>query len=132
MIGARMSDPSSNRKSVLVVDDELMVRAFVAATLQSAGYQVLEAGGFESTQRLIERDAPKLQLLLTDVVMPKGSGPTVAAWLRERVPGPRVLYMSSYHSPEQLAHIRDPLLSKPCQADTLLEAVRSVLDGPHG
>jgi len=112
-------------ETILLVEDEKMVRRYVATVLGKAGYRVLAADDAHEALELAENES--IDLLLTDVVMPKIGGPELAA--RLRLP---VLYMSGY-SADLMAHsdllkTGTALIEKPFSADDLKRKVRSVLD----
>jgi len=117
---------------VLVVEDAPELRALVVAVLSRAGYQVISHA---DPVRAVAAALPGTpDLLVSDVVMPGMDGPSLAAELRGRYPGLRVLLMSGY-SPEHAlggAASSERLLPKPFVADDLLHAVRDVLDEPPG
>ena len=73
-----------------------MVRSLVRETLEREGYKVLEAASPVQAQRIAESHRGKIQLLITDVVMPRLSGKELAKALVERRPDMKVLYMSGY------------------------------------
>src|SRR5207244_3166003 len=83
-------------ETVLLVEDEEMVRALSERTLRKHGYTVLSASHGAAALELAERHRGEIQLLLTDVVMPKMSGKDLADALSRKHPGMRVLYMSGY------------------------------------
>jgi two-component system cell cycle sensor histidine kinase/response regulator CckA len=117
---------------VLVVEDAPELRALVVAVLSRAGYRVISQA--DPVQALAAAMPGIPDLLVSDVVMPGMDGPSLAAELRDRHPGLRVLLMSGY-SPEHAlggAASSDPLLPKPFVAEELLHAVRDVLDEPAG
>ncbi len=82
--------------TVLLVEDEQQVRDFAHRALTGAGLTVLAAPDGEAALELVRRHAGKLDLLVTDVVMPHMDGRELARRLRERIPGLRVLYVSGY------------------------------------
>ncbi|HET9944421.1 MAG TPA: response regulator, partial [Actinomycetes bacterium] len=117
---------------VLVVEDAPELRALVVAVLSRAGYRVISHA--DPVHALAAATPGTPDLLVTDVVMPGMDGPSLAAELRGRHPGLRVLLMSGY-SPEHAlggAASSDPLLPKPFVAEDLLHAVRDILDEPPG
>ncbi|HEX6864661.1 MAG TPA: PAS domain S-box protein, partial [Thermoanaerobaculia bacterium] len=84
---------------VLLVEDESSVRELASRVLRSAGFTVTEAShGEEALERA--QTLARIDLLLTDVVMPRMGGPDLAARLRPRWPGLRVVFMSGYVDPE--------------------------------
>jgi two-component system cell cycle sensor histidine kinase/response regulator CckA len=124
------SPPGS--ETVLLVEDEAQVRALARVVLERQGYHVLEAPGPHEALALSEAYPHTIHLLLTDVVMPKMDGRTLADLLKPRRPRTRVLFMSGH---AESAIVRDgvlepgiTLLPKPFTPDALLAAVRALLD----
>ena len=123
-------------ETILVVEDDADVRAFVVSALEIIGHTVLEAEDGPTALRLLE-DRPHIDLLLTDVVMPGGmSGMDVAKELRKLYPGIKVLYTSGYPGGAIDHHGRlddgVELLRKPYTRETLTQRVRQVLDATSG
>ncbi|MER2565283.1 MAG: ATP-binding protein [Myxococcaceae bacterium] len=126
--------PSTTHRSgsgvVLLVEDDASVREVAQRLLSGAGYQVHAAAGVTEAQALVGT-LGRVDLLLTDVVMPDGSGRELADGLRERLAGLRVLFMSGYTDDEVMrrgvleGQVR--LLQKPFTPTTLLEAVAATL-----
>jgi nitrogen-specific signal transduction histidine kinase/CheY-like chemotaxis protein len=119
-------------ETVLLVEDEQGVRDLTRLALQQAGYTVLAASGPEEAIRLATAHERRIDLILTDVVMPFMSGPALAEWLAARFPEAKVLYMSGY-TDEALVPHGVPLegvafLHKPFTPTTLAQRVREVLD----
>jgi len=126
-------EPSRGRSSecVLVVEDDADVRGYVVETLETLGYDVLEAADAEDALRLL-REHKTVRLLLTDVVMPGMNGRKLADEAKQRQPSLKVLYMTGY-SRNAIVHQGrlDPgvdLLQKPITSEQLAAAVRKVLD----
>jgi DNA-binding response OmpR family regulator len=98
------------------------------------GYRVLAASRADEAERMAERHAGPIHLLLADVVMPGGSGPELAERLAAGRPEMRVLYMSGYTDDAIVHHgVMAPgieLLEKPFTPATLAKKVRDVLDQP--
>jgi PAS domain S-box-containing protein len=82
--------------TVLLVEDEDAVRTFVRTMLDERGYRVLEATNGEEARDQLARHGHEVDLILTDVVMPKVNGPDLIASIRAAYPGVKVLYMSGY------------------------------------
>jgi PAS domain S-box-containing protein len=117
-------------ESILLVDDEEGVRRLVSAILHSNGYDVLEAPNGPAALAVYEKNAHKIDLVLTDIVMPQMTGLELGDKLTERSPGLRILYMSGYRD-NPVANGTDaprPFLHKPFTPDVLLGKVREVLD----
>jgi CheY-like chemotaxis protein len=81
---------SPGNETVLVVDDEPLLRELMSDILRSLGYRVLEASGGLEAQRLIGADE-KINLLLTDFSMPETNGLELARWLQREYPAVKVL-----------------------------------------
>lgn len=89
--------PVGGRETVLLVDDEPSLRIVVRSILDHLGYRVIEAASGKLALDLIEREAPQIDVLLTDMVMPGGvNGKELATRLRERQPDLGVIIMSGY------------------------------------
>ncbi len=121
-------------ETILVLEDEVGVRHLSVRLLRSLGYEVLEAAHGDDAKRLItRRGAGKIDLLLTDMVMPKISGRHFADWLREASPLTKVVFISGYL--EESLHPRDRrdpemyFLAKPFSTEQLASKVREALDG---
>ena len=125
--------PAAGEETILLVEDELVVRRLVAEILESNGYTVLQAGDGPSALELLRRHTGPLDLLVTDVVMPGMSGPDVAGAVAAMRPGTQVLYISGYTDSSVGHHgVLEPgiaFLQKPFDADALTRKVREVLDG---
>ncbi len=99
--------------------------------MRTDGYSVLEASdGLEAVQ-VQETYGRPVDLLITDVVMPRLGGPDLAARLREACPGLRVIYMSGYTDNKAVRDVmadrRNPFLQKPFTPSQLTEAARRIL-----
>ena len=115
-----------NRATILLVDDDEALRRFVWRILLKQGFHVIEASdGAEALEVASAYDQP-IDLLLTDVIMPKVNGLALARGLLQERPGIRVLYMSGYMEKSMLLakHPESVLLQKPFTPETLIAAVR--------
>jgi CheY-like chemotaxis protein len=126
-------DVPRGEETVLIVEDEPALRAAARRALELCGYTVLAAENAESALRAAAQ-ANRLDLVVTDVVMPGLSGRDLAARLAESQPSVRVLYMSGY-TDEAIVHhgVLEPgvaFLEKPFTPDSLARKVREVLDSP--
>jgi CheY-like chemotaxis protein len=124
-------DDSQPPRTVLVVDDEEVVRMLVARALVEAGFSVVEAGHGAAAMATIESKAYDLDLVLCDLVMPGVNGRDLARWLTANRPELPILLISGYPLPYLEAHdLYDPdlpLLRKPFLPSRLLEAVEETL-----
>jgi len=119
-------------ESILVVEDETSMRRLVQQALQRAGYRVATARDGKEALEILEGCEFPIDLVLTDVVMPRMSGRELAARLRVARPGLEVLFMSGYAGhPISDSLFLDPaisLLQKPFTLDQLRRTVRERLD----
>jgi two-component system, cell cycle sensor histidine kinase and response regulator CckA len=118
---------SKGSETILLVDDEEGVRKLVQAVLESNGYHVLEAANGGAAVAVYEKNGHKIDLVLTDIVMPQMTGFELGRQLAERTPGLKILYMSGYRDHSGSAPVR-AFLQKPFTPDALLAKVREVLD----
>jgi PAS domain S-box-containing protein len=119
-------------ETILLVEDEEMVREPARRILSRQGYAVLVASNAEHAARLISEHQGEVHLLLTDVVMPGRTGKELAADMTARLPGIKVLFMSGY-TQDVIVHqgaLEEGvnLVEKPFAADMLLAKVREILD----
>ena len=128
-----MADLASSPVTVLVVEDEEEVRALARDVLEMNGYTVLEAMDAADAIRIGETHPGPIHLLITDVVMPRMSGPELARRLRGHRPTLRVLCMSGYpESPDPQAEGAGEWtawLQKPFVPDAFMAKVRECLAG---
>ncbi|MBA2459808.1 MAG: response regulator [Gemmatimonadales bacterium] len=128
--------PSMPPRTILVVDDEEIVRALVARALRSAGYRVEEATDGRAGLALLESGSVSFDLVVCDLVMPALNGRDLARWITRHRPGLPVLFISGYPLPYLQAHdLHDPtfpLLRKPFLPSRLLESVEEALAAPGG
>ena len=119
-------------ETILLVEDEEIVRGLARRILEQAGYHVLDASGGEDAIRLCRERREPIHLLLTDVVMPETSGKEIAQRLTSLRPSTRVLFMSGYTDDAIVHHgILDSnveFIQKPFTPVALARKVREVLD----
>lgn len=118
-------------ETILVVEDAAVVRSLIRELLEQRGYTVMEASDALEAIALAENHDGPIDLLLTDLVMPRIGGHELAKRLRQRRPGLRVIYMSGYsgdalHAVEKEANF----LEKPFKPDVLAGFIRRVLGAP--
>jgi DNA-binding response OmpR family regulator len=113
--------------TVMVVDDEPMIRKLVTSALSTSGYKVVDAETPQQAMKMMDSH-PGLDLLLTDVVMPEVGGWELAEQMRQKRPELKVLFMSGFEpvadrtSPENTS-----FLQKPFRITELLDRVRQLL-----
>ena len=121
----------AGHEHVLVVEDMPSVRMLIAETLIEAGYRCSQAGDVETAQSLLEAD-PSIDLLLTDVGLPRLSGRQLAEWARRERPTLPVVLMTGYaenaSSREGFVDERMELVLKPFEGADLLIKIRALLD----
>ncbi len=124
---------SSCRETILLVEDEEVVRALTLKLLKSKGYEVLPAADGAEALSICERLTGAIHLLLTDLVLPKINGRELAEKLTALRPSMKVIYMSGYTEDkvvrQGLSARSTPFLQKPFTAHALAQLVRQVLDG---
>ncbi|HEY6946025.1 MAG TPA: response regulator [Candidatus Acidoferrum sp.] len=122
----------AGRETVLVVEDEPDVRALTCEFLQAAGYQVLTAADGEEGFEIGQRFEDEIDILVTDMVMPRMRGPELAKRLKRLKPELKVVYMSGYT--EEFSEGTSLLegasfLQKPFSRDALLRQIHDSLKG---
>ncbi|MGE5645208.1 MAG: ATP-binding protein [Acidobacteriota bacterium] len=127
-------DPDQGAETVLVVEDEPGVRELIGTILKQRGYNVIKAADPLEAIQASQQHPGAIDLLLTDVVMPRMSGRDLAVRLLEQRPTMRVLYLSGYTENAIVHHgVLDPevdFLGKPFSQDSLAKKIREVLDRP--
>ena len=117
--------------TVLVVEDEPLMRLFVVRALQGAGYDTLDADSAERALQLLEQDGRSIRSLVADVKLPGASGPELAEQAREIVPGLPTLLMSGSGKHalvnERLIPRDADLLQKPFRIADLLSKLERIL-----
>lgn len=127
--------PVTGTETVLVLEDDVSVRHISVRVLRALGYQVMEAANGDDAQRMIAYDRDKkIDLLLTDMVMPQMSGRDFADWLATTSPETKVVFISGYLEESLLPADRCGhemfFLPKPFDPEQLAAKVREALDSP--
>ncbi len=118
---------------ILVVDDESAVNQVVGRYLRHLGYQVLEALSGEDALEAVRRQQPRINLVLSDVIMPGMDGVALAALVLARCPGPAVILMTGV-LPDQVERMNVngqivPVVRKPLDLDQLRDLLQVTLEG---
>jgi two-component system, cell cycle sensor histidine kinase and response regulator CckA len=124
-----VSGHGAKASGILVVDDDDSLRAMMAEHLRDLGFTVLEAADPVAALGIVGDASQTVDLVVTDLVMPKMSGPHFVERLRELRPKVRILRVSGYprqHHPRLSADV--PFLQKPFTLEALETAVRAALD----
>jgi len=118
---------------VLLVEDDEMVRRLASRSLRAVGYEVVEAGDGDEALRVFQGRADDVDLVLSDVVMPRMGGVELARALREIRPSVRVLLMSGYPNPREGRGAAIPagedLIQKPFSPSALRARVQERIEG---
>jgi two-component system cell cycle sensor histidine kinase/response regulator CckA len=120
-------DLAPTQRCILVVDDERTVLSVTARMLSGAGYSVLEATGAREALQLLAKDPSRIDLVVTDVVMPETDGRALGRLIAEFHPHVPGAYMSAYPA-EDVLHRGSPgpdftFLRKPFSVEALLAVV---------
>ena len=125
------AEPTRGRETVLLVEDEEMILRMVREALSGVGYRVLTAPNGVEALELVRRFAEPIDLVITDVVMPKMGGRELASELATLRPGIKILYSSGYSQDEmpELGGFEEstPFLHKPYTLAALTARVRQAL-----
>ncbi len=120
-----------SRGTVLIVEDEQSIRELIGEALSGQGYHVLEAGSSKVALSIFEAHPNKIDVLLTDVVLPFHSGPEMARAIKENFPETKIIFMSAH---ADLAHIRqnyhlacEGFLQKPFSLEELIQMVNQIV-----
>ena len=116
---------------VLLVEDEDAVRLFSTRALKNKGYEVLSANGGEQALELLDEADNRIDLLITDVMMPEMDGPTLIKHVRERIPDIKAICISGYAEDAIRDRLADDteihFLAKPFNLEDLATMVKEVL-----
>ena len=131
--GATPESVRGGHETILVVEDEPVLRELVCDVLGQYNYRIVQAGSGHEALRVWDEFDGKIDLLLTDMVMPEGmSGRDLATQLKKRKPSLKVIYSSGY-SPDAMGRDFNQsdtvFLSKPYLPPQLAQTVRQCLDG---
>lgn len=132
MSGAQPAPATDERVTVLLAEDEALLRMITSDTLRDGGYEVIEAADGAEALAILERRGSEIDLLLTDIKMPKLDGYQLTCAALQLLPDLKVMLMTGYAHEPAPQNIRDAdirVLLKPFDFDRLLVEVRSVLGG---
>lgn len=122
-------------ETILVVEDEKMLRKIAVKILKKWGYNVISAASGPEALELVSGYKDKIHLLLSDVVMPYMSGPELATELLKVRPNTKVLFVSGYNDDsiveQGFVDEKVNLLPKPYSVESLAQSVREIIDAPQ-
>ena len=129
-----VADNSHGSEIILLVEDENSLRQMVTQVLSARGYQVIAVHNAEEAEQIVAAN-PHIDMLLTDVIMPKVSGPELVKRIVPHYPKMKVLFMSGYTAAHSMHNGGDhnpfaSFLEKPFTPQTLAAKVREILDAP--
>lgn len=136
-VSPKKSEPSqlqdlTGSSTILLVEDEDAVRLFSARALRSKGYTVLEAANGEEALTLMKETKDKIDLVISDVVMPNMDGPTFINEINQLTYNPKVLFISGYTEDTFHNLLKDDakiqFLAKPFSLSDLATRVKQILD----
>ncbi|GAB4238531.1 MAG: hypothetical protein OHK0028_16160 [Deltaproteobacteria bacterium] len=123
---------AAGKGTVLLVEDDEMVRAWMRTALSSGGYDLLEAADGEAAVAVLRESRSPVDLVVTDVIMPKMGGKELSDWIAANRPGIKVLFVSGYVDNDFLRERSfgkaGGYLQKPFTQEELLRAMQKVLD----
>ena len=132
--GVEPVESASGSETILLVEDEEIVRKLIRDTLRRSGYTVVEAEDGVDAMRICERRSEPVDIVVTDVVMPNMTGPELIERLASAQPQLKVLYVSGYTdgrvTPQGELGADTDLLMKPFTPNHLARKVRELLDTP--
>jgi signal transduction histidine kinase len=131
---ARQAGEHQGHETIMVVEDDVAVMRATSNILRTHGYNVVTAMNGDEAHRVLQGDSDKIDLVLSDVVMPQLSGPALEKIIADKWPGLPLIFMTGYS--EQPVSRQDdgirlenrPVLMKPFRANALLQIVRDTLD----
>jgi DNA-binding NtrC family response regulator len=117
------------RRTILLVEDEPFVREATRAILEHAGFEVLPAENTREAMSVYEECNHRIDLVLTDMVLPGGTGQQLGQDLRQRSPGIVVLMTSGYTDQNEMEAPEGRIffLAKPYSRRTLVEKIEKIL-----
>lgn len=131
MLSHDEAEPRGKSETILVVEDDKILRELTAKLLLDGGYRVIEANDGEDALRIMATSEAGIDLLLTDVIMPDKSGPELVKQVEKGHPKTRFVFMSGYSDDMVKQHgllmQEDSFLEKPFTKRSLLLKVYSAL-----
>src|ERR1043166_5969943 len=124
-------DETGSDPTILIVEDEVLLRMALADFLQECGYRVLQAGTAAEARAILSRHMTDIELVFTDVKMPGDmDGFGLANWVRAHHPGTPVFIASGYTGKNRMAHelcAGEPFFAKPYDLDRLAAKIQDAV-----
>jgi CheY-like chemotaxis protein len=124
-------DAYAGAETLLIVDDEEMLVELLHRLVERHGYKALSAVSGKQALQLFEENRERIDLVITDLMMPEMDGKQLAKELLRRDPNVRILISTGYSEPSDISFLLDAgargVVMKPYQADRLLAAIHSAL-----
>nr|HQU86368.1 response regulator [Pyrinomonadaceae bacterium] len=129
--GDLQKEPARGKGTILIVEDEILVRNLTRDALRENGYDVIEAANGAEAFNLFEKKKIIVDLLITDIVMPRMSGYELVAKLKDHKPPLKVLFTSGYLEDERIKNasfdISHNFIQKPFQLKDLMLKIQEIL-----
>ncbi len=129
---AMMAEGTTDKPTVLVVDDEPMITTILAAVLRKAGYLVLAATGAREAFELCQKNESQVALAIVDYIMPEQNGADLAASLQQLHPDMRIVMMSGYTGADmkmsEVPFAVHGFLQKPFKVEAAVAVVQKALN----
>jgi two-component system, cell cycle sensor histidine kinase and response regulator CckA len=125
--------PLKGTETILVVDDQEADRKLITLSLSELGYSTIEASGGKEALEIFQKN-PKIDLILTDILMPEMDGVELVERIRNIAPKMKILFISGYEQryAQKLSGQRVDVVSKTYNLQGLAQKVRLVLDQGQG
>ena len=128
---ARVPEIEEAKTTVLVVEDEILIRLMIADALRAQGLNVIEASNGDEAMRVLQSALP-VELLLTDIRMASElDGWALARAARSARPGLKLIVASSRVADDELAGLADAVFLKPYNLNAIVDRVKSLLREAH-
>ncbi|HKJ66320.1 MAG TPA: ATP-binding protein, partial [bacterium] len=129
---AELSRSTTGEETILITEDDDMVRNYVRNLLMEKGYQVIDAGDGTAAIKAVEKQSGDIDLLISDVIMPGMNGKELYDHINDRYPDIKVLYISGYTddviSKHGILERGISFLQKPFSNKQLMKKIREILD----
>ncbi len=117
----------ARRTSILVVEDDVLLRLITAEDLRGAGFSVIEAANADEAMTILDSAVP-IDLVLTDIMMPGSmDGLALAAFVRQRWPSLRIVVASGERPAQAALAVADAFLPKPCDSSAILARLKTLI-----